>query len=377
VEPRLREGVKAYIEEATSYAREAVKACTRCMLCSAGCVSYRALGDRRFSPPERLRLALRVLMGEVRDWRDAIPLYTCTMCRACTVLCPYRLEVWKVVHAARVKLGVEGRSPPSLAVMAENVARAGHSFTDRSDEPAKLLLEAARKAGVSVDEPADYLYVPSAFETTPMYVGKLVNILRALKALGISVTVSPRALDLGGNVAVDAARPDLGVVQYQKCLEVAEAIGAKRLLTAVCGADLKAAMFGEEFFGLRREAGKLHHVYQVVGRSIECRDCVLHASCFVSRFTGFRPPLRARWSRDRPPYTLCCGGGGGVNFAREPEIVELRRRIYAWRASVLPRGRVVTACIKCYVSMSTGLLYRGRRDVRLELVTDVVASQAS
>ena len=368
------EGVRAYLEDAAGYAAEAAAACTRCMLCAAGCVSYRSLRDPRFSPPERLRLALRVLRGEVRDWRRALPLYACSMCRACTVLCPFRIEVWRVVHAARVRLAVEGRGPPSLAALAECVERGGHSFTDDPEQPRRLLLEAARKAGVGVDEPADYLYVPSAFETTPMYVGKLVNVLRALRRAGVSVTVSPRALDLGGNAAVDAARPDVGVKQFQRAVEVAEEVGARRLLTAVCGADLKAAMFGEEYFGLKREASRLTHVYQVLRGRVRCDGCRLHASCFVSRFTGLRPPLEAPWTRDRPPYTLCCGGGGGVNFAREPEIAELRRRIYAWRARALPPGRVVTACIKCYVSMSTGLLYAGRRDVRLELVTDVLAS---
>ena len=114
-------------------------------------------------------------------------------------------------------------------------------------------------------------------------------------------------------------------------------------------------------------------------RAASCENCILFPGCGFARFEREEyPTVRrlggAREPRDRASYTLCCGGGGGVNYLREEPFRGLRNRVYAWRirrlANVsLPGKRLtlVTSCIKCYTVLRHGVLVAGLRDkVRVE-----------
>ena len=360
-----------WISEARRLAEEALEACMHCGLCRAGCVSYRALRDPRYSPEARIEAAARILLrGDARPG-DVEKLYTCSMCGACTALCPYGVETWRLVHAARMLLSRRGLQPRSLEEVKRNAARGGHSFTPRPEEPRRVLEQAARAAGVEPGAPGDALYVPSPFETT-LYPGVLRAALTALRGAGVEATVSPDALDLGGNAAIDAAGLDEGLGLLEAAVEEAERLGARRIIVSGCGADAKLAAVAEArglLGGVRVES-----IYEAIASAppAPCRGCLLFPSCGYGRFEASQYPVVKRLAsapppRDRPPFTLCCGGGGGLSYLREKPLAQLRDRVVAWRAARLAEraDTIITPCIKCYTVIKYGLLkarmVRGRK----------------
>ncbi len=365
-----------WLASAEDYARQALEACTGCGICLAACVSARALGPR-YSPPERIRAAAAVLLsrGEAGE-RELELLYTCSLCGACTAACPAGIEVWRLVHAARLAAARKGRQPPSIARIAENAARGGHSFTPSPDRPRRVLRGAAERAGVEPGAPGEALYVPSPFETT-LYPDVLEASLRLLRGSGVEATVSENALDLGGNAAVDAARPSTGLALLEKAVEEAEKLGARVIVLSGCGADHKLAALAREA-GLKTRIG-FKSIYELVEPE-PCRGCVLFPSCGLARFyTRPAPVVRGaaeRETRDHPPYTRCCGGGGGLTYIREQPLRGLRDRILAARARELAREAgektLVTPCIKCSTAIRQGALLAKQR-LRVKHLAAVLA----
>jgi Fe-S oxidoreductase len=356
--------VRDYFEEAVVLAEEYVKTCAKCMLCAAGCTSYQALRSPKYSPPSRLRAAYNVLVKNAASKDDIEALYTCSLCGACTAICPLGIETWRVVHAARMKLSLANKQPQSLQQVAENILRSGHSFTPSPDQVAKTLTSKARELGVKVDEPAEALYAPSPFDTT-FYVNVLENSLLALKKLGVDVAVSTRVLDLGGNAAIDAARPDTGLRALVAAIEEAEKLGARTIILSGCGADTKLIHFVKAL-GARLPVRPVS-LYSLAEKKLVENNAArplaavtLFPSCGFARFAAneykemkkcMETACPLREVRDKPPYTRCCGGGGGVNYLREPGLAELKKQIYVWRISQITRNgsdKIVTPCIKCY-----------------------------
>ncbi len=359
----VSESLRGLLDWAREYAEEARRLCARCHLCTAACVSYHALRSPLYTPARRIEAAAKVLRGEPIGDKDLEVLYTCTMCGACTALCPYGIEVWRLVHAARAKLSLEGKQPPSLQAIAENMLRGGHSFTPSPEQPRRVLVEAARKAGVEPNSPGKLLYIPSPFETT-LYPDVLEASLRALRSAGLEPTVSTKVLDFGGNAAFDASRPDAAVSALEKLRGVLNELGAEAVVLSGCGSDHKLAAYAEKL-GLPGLGVKTVSLYEAVHGRLEAPGArLLFPSCGFARFEAHVCPLLrsmardASVPRDKPPYTMCCGGGGGLNYLREKPLTELRNKIVAWRARKLAAqaDSIVTPCIKCYTVIRHGLL---------------------
>ena len=75
----MEERARRHLEEAVVLAEEYLSACSRCYLCAAGCTSYQALRDPRYSPPRRIEAAARVLLRGEAGEEDILSLYTCSM----------------------------------------------------------------------------------------------------------------------------------------------------------------------------------------------------------------------------------------------------------------------------------------------------------
>ncbi len=367
MDPRRLE--EEWTAEAASLAAEALEACTRCGVCRAACIGYRATRNPRLSPPARIEAAAKVLLRGEADAETLETLYTCAMCGACTALCPYRIEVWRLVHAARTVLARRGRQPRSLDRLRLNAARAGHSFTSSPQQPRTLLTRTAREAGIEPEAPAEALYVPSPFETT-LYPHILRDSLTLLRSSGVEATVSTRALDLGGNAAIDAASLAAGIQLLEKAAEEAERLGARVIIHSGCGADAKLAAIAEKL-GYKPPV-RLASIYEAAATAAggdgsgSCRGCRLYPSCSIARFERRLLPAVEKeaatpHARDKPPYTICCGGGGGLNYLREHPLAAHRDRMTAWRAQRLAQEAetIITPCIKCYTAIRYGALKAG------------------
>ncbi|WP_048191213.1 (Fe-S)-binding protein [Pyrolobus fumarii] len=377
--------VNDYVNSAASYAREATRVCSRCGLCLSACTVYMSTRDPRLSPMSRLRAAAKVLNGGSFTDDDVLALYTCNQCGACTQVCPYAIEVLRVVHAARIVLASKGVYPEGLRKVSESARRAGHSFTPNREEPVKLLVEIAREVGIKPDESADILYVPSPFETT-VYPHVLRDTLLLFKKLGLSVTVSTRALDSGGNVAIDANDLEAGFMLLKACVEEAERLGARTVLLSQCGADTKLVILLYKL-GVRLGGPRVANIYEFFaerGFRATCTNCILFTSCTFARLDPKRSlekTIVARKPRDKPPYTMCCGGAGGLNFLHEEPFASIRKRVYRWRFERLLKSAkgatIVLPCVKCYSVLRHGALLAKKPTYPMKMYTSVALEEVS
>ncbi len=373
----VREAVESYVEEARVYTREAVEVCANCGLCLAACTTYNATRDPRLSPPYRLRAAARVLEGREPSRDELIALYTCNLCGACTYACPYGIEVLRAVHAARITLARRGVEPESLKRIEEAAARSGHSFLADRGDAEKRLVEAARAAGVEPDAECDALYAPTPFDTT-LYPRILPSVVRLLRLSGYTPGVSRRVLDAGGNVAVDGNNLELGLTMLLSAVEEAERLGARLLVLGPCGSDWKLAILAEKLGLLKGYKARIATIYEVLaerGLRAACGACALFTSCTYARLDPQRSllhVLEARLPRDKPPYTRCCGGAGGLNYLHEEPYASIRRRVAKWRFERLVRdsgGRpVAVPCAKCYTILRQGALLAKKPTYPLHLL---------
>ncbi len=381
-----RRVAREYVDDAASYARLALDVCMRCGMCTAACTVYRATRDPRLSPLRRIEAAAKVLLGGQYGEDDLLSLYTCNLCGACTYTCPYGIEVLRLVHAARVKLLLEkGYVPESLAKVSRAARSSGHSFLLEPGEAVKVLKEAAREARVPVDEPGRFLYVPSPFETT-VYPHVLTETLRALRSLGVEVSVSTRVLDAGGNAGIDANDIETGFSLLERAVEEAEKLGAEALLLPQCGTDEKLVVLAEKL-GIHVGRGRVKGFYQLLaerGALLRCEECLLFTSCTFARLDPTRSLLavtRAREPRDKPPYTMCCGGAGGLNYLHEEPYAGIRRRVYRWRFERLAReahGKpIIVPCVKCYTVFKQGALLARNPLYPLRMYSSMLAVKVS
>ncbi len=365
------EGFRELLDVLAETARESVEACNSCGLCLGVCPVYRATSDKSLSPPARLKIVKDVLESRFAAGKAQRSLFTCLMCGLCSYACPYAVPVWLAVYYARVVLAVNGFAPRGLDAVPVNAARTGHSFTS---DPFKARAWVETVRPVKVDEPAEHLYIPSPLETIRF--PRLVSVkLRLMERLGVDYTVSLETLDVGGNVSLDASRPDIGLNLLAKAFGKAEEIGADYVLVSECGADVKflktIVPVVAEKLGLQSIRVKtVHEVFLERTRRLpseEDGEPVLFTSCNYCRLAGPCPLLPGlHLPRDRPPYTSCCGGGGGMTICYEEWAKNVRRKVSAKRLVSLKAKKIIVPCVKCYASLrEASIITKKRVDVKL------------
>ncbi len=372
---RVRECVDRLLRSAV---RMFFSACMECGACNCVCPTLSVTGDPRSSPLFRVRLA-RMLVEERIDREAAAKhLFTCLLCGACSSACPFGLDTFRVIYLARCKLALEGYGPPEFNDMAEGAVRSLHSFGLPPEDAYAWM----REAGVAREErEARILYVPSPVETA-FLPSHAVETARLLEKLGVSWTASTRALDCGGNVGVDASRPDAGLAILLNLVETAESLGVEEIALGACGSDYKWIALAREIIqelGVETPVTRFTSIYTVIARSSgsrrlgsESNRIVLHDPCSMTRYIRVdddytRLVPGALTPRFSGPYTVCCGGGGGMSLRRDAEARRLLLKVSVHRLKQLSSlgDTVVTPCIKCYIAFRMGVLRLGRR-VRLE-----------
>lgn len=165
-------------------------------------------------------------------------------------------------------------------------------------------------------------------------------------------------------------------------VETAESLGVEEVALGACGSDYKWIALAREIIqelGVETPVTRFTSIYTVIARSSdsqrlknESNKIVLHDPCSMTRYIRVdddytRLVPGALTPKLSGPYTVCCGGGGGMSLRRDAEARRLLLKVSVHRLKQLSilGDTVVTPCIKCYIAFRMGVLRLGRR-VRLE-----------
>ncbi len=347
------------------------KNCMKCMLCENACPVRRVEGLEDHGPIERVAAARCVAEERGVSKIDVDRLFSCLLCGSCALSCPYTVEIPLIIYLARSILAMGGKGPADLLRMAEAAARTGHSFGMTPKEYRNWL---EKNKEVPVDKRgAEILYVPSPVETAFLR-AHVSDTAVVLGRLGVDWTMSSRILDTGGNIGVDCSRPDVGLDMLLNLIGEAERLDVDRIAVGACGSDYKWIALAMDVYGelVPKSDVEFTSIYSVVAEALgEKRlpeNTIIHDPCGMTRYVlaeksysrmveggGLRP-------RRRGPYTLCCGGGGGISLRRDPIARKVLLGVSRMRLGELTRldgEAVITPCIKCYISFKYTVIRDG------------------
>lgn len=101
---------------------EDVLSCIRCGLCSNTCPVYRVKLTQSFSPRGRVALLRAVNQGDTELGEEfGRRFYSCTLCAACTQVCPSGVKVDDLLLSAREELAGQGWLTPNLVRLSETI----------------------------------------------------------------------------------------------------------------------------------------------------------------------------------------------------------------------------------------------------------------
>lgn len=303
------------------------------------------------------------------------------MCGRCVLACPLSVPVHKRVYDLRVEENILDKE---LIEIREKSEAIGHTFGVKWSPVVNRL----KNMGYRVDEPAEWLFVPSAFDSLPQSFNDLLSEVWLLEKLGYDFTLSSVIAEGFGNFIFDMADIDYFKKKAKLLSKIVRELGVKGIIIGECGADYKVwprlhLYIGEKIDfetllfpqAIYRKLEKVRPVRKVKG------IVSYHDPCGLSRYNFVIDEPRAILKKvcenfvERPPKgkrQTCCGGGGGVSFSRRlvndaikfigPKKVEQFKGV----------DIVVTSCAKCKSMLMTYSL-RLKGGFRVHRLSYVVA----
>ncbi len=362
--------------------------CSRCGLCAESCFFYLAKNkDPKLSPAYKVRATLGELYrrkGKVnREFLQKcydVIWGECTMCKRCSLYCPFGIDIATMIAAMRAICNSQGVVPEGLRRTSDNYRNTGNQmgmstedFVETCSWMAEETAEELRGLEIPVDKPgARIMYTVNARE--PMYYPQ--DIAMAAKIFTVAEedwTIPSTGWD-DTNLAMFAGDRALGgqIVKnmYQKALE----LGVKAIAITECGHAYRSALFEGPYMAGYRDGKpplpiihsvRLFYEYLRDGRIKIDPDKMLKEPvtyqdpCNVGRNGGLTTEPReimkyiAKDFRDMTPngiYNHCCGGGGGF-IPMGAEFKKRRMesgRIKAEQIKATGAKIVISPCHNCF-----------------------------
>jgi len=395
---RLNRSVRMYLEN-----------CSRCGTCIEACHAYASTRDIRYSAVGRAQNIRRLfdqyfsLGGAVAPWlNDAAELdqiwmdkvyetaFTCTGCRRCMVYCPFGIDTQQIQAIAKAMLIAMDMDPKPLTMRAKNeIAKAADVETTRrklEKELDKIRAELVAKYPglegknpVPIDvEGAEVLFVSMAEKPSILPAAAIFN------AAGENWSLSYfEAVNFGAFLGSLPMQEQI----YMRLVAEAERLKVKQMVICECGTAyrlMKHVVKNRSFEVITLV--ELMDRYLREGRikldksAIEGR-ITYHDPCQIARNGGIyeepRNCLKALTDdfMDMSPNRInnwCCGGGGGLVIAQEPEFRMLTSRVKADQIRATGAAIVATACEMCFAQLKD-LNDDFELDMEMKLVSELVA----
>jgi Fe-S oxidoreductase len=393
----------------------ALEVCARCGICAESCHYYLSTPDPAHVPAARAEqvrafyrrqhdpigrmfpwlVGAKELTEEDLDALQQTAFASCTLCRRCTINCPFGVDTALIMRAARGMLTAAGKAPEMLVMLADAaIARGEHADEFREiyrEIVAGLEEEAQERLGdptlrIPLDKRgADILYVGLSGAHTILPAAIIFHEARANWTLSM-FEASNYGLFLGDPAKAKAIA--------KRLVDEAIALGVKEVVLTECGHAYTAlrweapTWFGGEF------PFRVRNIEEVIAECIQegrldldpsgnPEPITYHDSCNLGRNGGVleapRIVLRAAVEgfRELDPHgkeSVCCGGGGGLVATPEYEEIRLRagrKKAEQVRAAGVPI--VATSCENCNLQL-TDLNAHYKLDVKVVGLMELVVN---
>lgn len=383
--------------------------CTRCGTCIEACHAYASLKDLRYTAVGRAQNVRRLFetyfttTGKVAPWlNEAVDLdeawmekvyetaFTCTGCRRCMMHCPLGIDTQQIQAMAKMMLIGADMEPKPLTMRAKDSIAKGEKpdvhrekFTKAVEKLRQEVLEKWKaEAGEDVIpldvQGAHVLYVSMTEKHSILPAAKIMN------AAGEHWSLSYyEAVNFGAFVGNPAMTEQI----CQRIVNEAEQLGVKEVVICECGTAYRV---------MKHQIGK--HSFEVI-TFLQLIDRYLkqgkiklekgrvqgrityHDPCQIARNGGVyeapRNALKALTDDfvDTTPTrsaNWCCGGGGGLVIAGEPDFRMESSKVKADQLRATGANILATACEMCYAQL-TELEDEYELDMNVEFVSNLVA----
>ena len=363
--------------------------CARCGLCADSCFFYLAHDkDPTMSPAYKVKATLgelyrrkgrvdRAFLQEVYE----IVWGRCTMCRRCSMFCPFGIDLATMIGVARACCNSQGILPEGLARAKANILASGNQMAVSLEdwvETCEWMAEEYAEEVAGLEIPVDkkgvkYMYTVNPREPAfyPQDLGQMAQILHVAEE---SWTVPTKGWDCT-NLAMFAADKAVASIPVKNMYDMAQELGVEQILMTECGHAYRSGAFeGPYYLGLPggrpplpvKHAVQLFWEYIVRDGRIQIdpakkitEPVTIQDPCNQSRNGGLHQMLRelARALctdfRDMNPnreYNHCCGGGGGfIPMGAEFKKRRMQSgRIKAEQIRATGAKLVITPCHNCF-----------------------------
>jgi len=365
--------------------------CIRCGLCAYNCPVYRVLLTESFAPRGRVALIRNADQGDLSPGENfGQKFYRCTLCAACSQVCPSGVRVDELLLGAREELAGQGQLPPALARLSETICET-HNISGE-DNAARLIwsenlehppLGSGRETAqvvyfvgcVGSFFPRSYA-IPQAFVQTLEAVGIDYALLGGSEwccgyPLLVNGLLSEAEATIRHNVArVRATGADKVVFACPSCYHI-----WKHTYPQIAGdemGDLKI-LHVTEFLADLIDQGKLplREMNQTVTYHDPC-DLGRKSEVYEAprRVLQSIPGLTLVEMSDNRENALCCGGGGNLE-TYDPELVPALSARRLAQAQATGARVIVSACQQCERTLANAARQQRAR-LRVLDVTEIV-----
>lgn len=430
VSPKAQAMVEAFKKKLNRQAVLSLATCVNCGMCNESCHYYAATGDPKMTPAYKAGRVRKLFkyhvdwLGRVAPgWVGARTLRTaedleelkdivygsCSMCRRCTVACPFGGDTALLMRLARGLLTAQGLAPEGVLTVSKDQWETGNQMgVSQQDylETIDWLQDELRgevgdpQAAIPIDKQgANVLYLvnPREVKYAPL---SLLAAAKIFYAAGEDWTMPSVGWD-NTNFGLFSGDDKLGAHMGKLAYDQARKLEAKKVVISECGHGFRATKWeapnwaGEDLpFPMESmletmveyvNSGRIHLDPTANPRSVTYHDpCNLSRSAGITeepRFLLKRACLDFREMTPNRQESYCCtGGGGGMSMAEyAPRRLKVGR-IKADQIKATGAAGVATACHNCVDGLSDLVKHYGInipvRNV-CEYVADAVVLRAS
>ncbi len=397
--------------------------CAHCGLCSDSCHYALATGDPHMTPPYRAD-QLRKIFKRKYDWLPRVfPAWvkarelddeaveqlvqaafgTCTMCRRCTMNCPFGVDTALIMRTARSMLVALGRVPKGLQATVDAHLATGNNMSITREDLAEtvqwleeqLRAELGPAASIPLDKPGAHVMYTVNPREVKYYPLTLLAAAKIFNVAGESWTMSSEHWDVT-NYGLFSGDDEAASQISRWIVDEAKKLGVARVAMAECGHGFRSlrwegeAWLNEQFPFEIWSFVELMAQYIQEGRlkldpAVNAARVTYHDPCNQARNGGILEEPRIILRRAVSDFVemtpnrennYCCSGGGGMLSMTEFAPVRLAAgEIKAKQIAATGAKLVATSCHNCLDQLSElSKKYQLRVQVKnlSELVADAI-----